>query len=94
MREKGIKTRHKRRYKATADSKHTLGGAESVEQKLHTQRIEPDLDGGHDLPLDGGVAVSGRGHRTVQSGGAWVVAETAYDGGQRADGEFLQQLEE
>ena len=85
MRENGIRARHKRRYKATTDSKHSLPVAPNLlEQELHAERTEPGLDSRHDLHLDRRrLALPGRGARSVQPGGRRLVAQAADDGGHR-----------
>jgi putative transposase len=54
MREHGIRGRHKRRYKATTDSKHSLPVADEP-ARAQTSRpsgAESGLDGRHHLPVD------------------------------------------
>jgi putative transposase len=54
MRENGIRARHKRRYKATTDSKHSLPIAPNLAgQELHPGSTQPCLDIGHHLHLGG-----------------------------------------
>jgi transposase InsO family protein len=65
MRENGIRARHKRRYKATTDSKHSLPVAENLLDRNFTPDAPNQL--GHHLPVDKRrLAVSGHRPGPVQ----------------------------
>lgn len=63
MRENGVRGRHKRRYKATTDSKHSLPVARNLlNRNFPLLAPEPSLDGRSDLRPDTGglVLLDGR----------------------------------
>ena len=85
MRENGIRARHKRRYKATTDSKHALPVApQPAGSELQCAGAQSSVFGGHNLHLDRRrLAVLGGRARSVQSGDRRLVDQAADDGGYR-----------
>ena len=85
MRENGIRARHKRRYKATTDSKHTLPvAANLLDPQLQPDGAQSGVVGRHHLHLDRrGLAVPGRGAGSVQPRDRGLVDQAPDDGGHR-----------
>ena len=85
MRENNIRGRHKWRYKATTDAKHSQSVAPNLLNRNFTP-VAPNQAwrAWSDLDLDGRrLAVSGRRARTVQQGNRWLVDQAKDGGGHR-----------
>ena len=86
MRDNGIRARHKRRYKATTDSKHSMPVAPTTcwQRNFAPEAPEPRVDGRHHVHRDRRrLAVPGGRAGPVQPRGRRLVDQAADDGGHR-----------
>jgi hypothetical protein len=82
MRENGIRARAQ--APLPGDNRleaQTASRTESVESRVHACRAEPGVQRGHHVHLDRrGLAIPGRGARSVQPGSGGLVDQAAHDG--------------